>query len=57
MKVQIFKDRTKQWRVRFVARNGRKLMVSEAYKTIASARKCLKAVRNGAGNMYSPVVL
>jgi uncharacterized protein YegP (UPF0339 family) len=47
MKVQLFKNKRRQWQVRLVARNGRKLMVSESYSRKRGALHCAMLIVAG----------
>jgi uncharacterized protein YegP (UPF0339 family) len=46
MKVEIFKDDKREFRLRFTANNGNKLMVSEGYKRRAGALGAYRSVLN-----------
>lgn len=47
MKVVLFKNRKGEFQLRFVASNGRKLMVTEGYKRWRTAARAYQIVRSG----------
>lgn len=51
MKIEIYKDKKKEWRARFKSKNGRILVVSsEGYKRKRNLMRALGTVVNQAGN-------
>jgi uncharacterized protein YegP (UPF0339 family) len=45
MKIEIFRNKKGEHQVRLIARNGRKLMVSEGYKRRAGALRVVHVIR------------
>jgi len=45
MKIEIFRNKKGEHQVRFIARNGKNLIVSEGYKRRAGALRCIRAIR------------
>lgn len=47
-KFEIYKDKAGEFRVRFKAPNGEKMLASEGYSTRAAAKKCIESVQKNA---------
>jgi uncharacterized protein YegP (UPF0339 family) len=44
MKVEIYKDKKSEFRVRFIAKNGEIIAISESYTTKQNAKKLIKLI-------------
>ncbi len=47
-KFEIYKDKAGEFRVRFKAPNGEKMLSSEGYSTKTAAKKCIESVMKNA---------
>jgi uncharacterized protein YegP (UPF0339 family) len=44
MRIELFKDKNKECRIRLVAKNNKIIMTSEAYSSKAKAKKTIKSI-------------
>jgi uncharacterized protein YegP (UPF0339 family) len=47
-KFEIYKDKAREYRVRFKAPNGETMLSSEGYKSRSSAQNCIESVKKNA---------